>query len=50
MITDQIRCKGVTKTKGHGSMKELDNIHIHGVFDEHAIIYNEDFTSIECRR
>jgi D-serine deaminase-like pyridoxal phosphate-dependent protein len=42
-ITAQTRSKGHTTTKGHGRIKEFDDVYIQGVFDEHAIIYNEDF-------
>jgi D-serine deaminase-like pyridoxal phosphate-dependent protein len=42
-ITAQTRSKGHTTTKGLGRIKEFDDVYIQGVFDEHAIIYNEDF-------
>lgn len=42
-ITAQTRSKGLTTTKGHGPIKGFDDVYVHGVFDEHAIIYNEDF-------
>ena len=42
-ITAQTRSKGHTATKGLGKIKEFDDVYVHGVFDEHAIIYNEDF-------
>ncbi|WP_028401688.1 D-TA family PLP-dependent enzyme [Ectobacillus panaciterrae] len=42
-ITAQTRTKGLTATKGLGKIKEFENVYIHGVFDEHAIIYNEEF-------
>ena len=42
-ITAQMRSKGLTTTKGLGRIKGFDDVYIHGVFDEHAIIYNEDF-------
>ncbi|WP_427127865.1 D-TA family PLP-dependent enzyme (plasmid) [Priestia megaterium] len=44
-ITAQTRNKGLTATKGLGRIKEFEDVHITGVFDEHAIIYNEDFSS-----
>ncbi len=42
-LTAQTRTKGFSATIGHGYIKEYDNVHIHGVFDEHAIIYNKEF-------
>lgn len=42
-ITMQIRAKGITKTKGLGYIKGFDDVHVHAVYDEHAIIYNEAF-------
>lgn len=44
-ITAQRRTKGITATKGFGKIKGFENIYVHGVFDEHAIIYNEAFNS-----
>ncbi len=44
-ITAQTRTKGITTTKGLGKIKEFENVYVHGVFDEHAIIYNEAFNS-----
>ncbi|WP_316572715.1 D-TA family PLP-dependent enzyme [Neobacillus sp. YIM B06451] len=43
-ITAQTRSVGHTATKGLGRIKEFDDVYIHGVFDEHAIIYNESFS------
>lgn len=43
-ITAQTRSEGLTATKGLGRIKESEGVYIHGVFDEHAIIYNEDFS------
>lgn len=43
-ITAQTRSKGLTATTGLGRIKEMDDVYIHGVFDEHAIIYDEDFS------
>lgn len=42
-LTMQTRSKGHTATKGFGRMKDFDNVYIDGIYDEHAIIYNEDF-------
>ncbi|WP_042357676.1 D-TA family PLP-dependent enzyme [Bacillus rubiinfantis] len=42
-ITAQTRTQGLTTTKGFGKIKEFDDVFVHGVFDEHAIIYNEKF-------
>ncbi|WP_147534371.1 D-TA family PLP-dependent enzyme [Bacillus marasmi] len=42
-ITAQSRSKGHTTTKGFGRIKGFSDTYIHGVFDEHAIIYNEEF-------
>ena len=44
-ITAQTRSKGLTTTKGLGRIKEFEDVHISGVFDEHAIIYNQDFSN-----
>lgn len=44
-ITAQTRSKGLTTTKGLGRIKEFDDVYVHGVFDEHAIIYNQDFSN-----
>jgi len=44
-ITAQTRNKGLTTTKGLGRIKEFEDVYISGVFDEHAIIYNEDFSN-----
>ncbi|MBG9811225.1 alanine racemase [Bacillus endophyticus] len=43
-ITAQTRSEGLTATKGLGRIKECERVYINGVFDEHAIIYNEDFS------
>lgn len=42
-ITAQTRNKGLTATKGLGKIKEFEDVYIHDVFDEHAIIYHEEF-------
>ncbi len=42
-LTAQTRTKGLTKTKGLGKVKEYDDVFVSSVFDEHAIIYHEDF-------
>ncbi|RLL46693.1 D-TA family PLP-dependent enzyme [Oceanobacillus piezotolerans] len=42
-ITAQTRSEGITATKGLGKIKEFDDVYIHGVFDEHAIIYHKEF-------
>ncbi|MFC7365483.1 MULTISPECIES: D-TA family PLP-dependent enzyme [Bhargavaea] len=44
-ITAQTRSVGITATKGLGKIKEFDDVFIDGVFDEHAIIYSEGFSS-----
>jgi D-serine deaminase-like pyridoxal phosphate-dependent protein len=44
-ITAQKRTQGLTATPGLGRIKEMDDVYVHGVFDEHAIIYNEDFSN-----
>lgn len=43
-ITTQTRTKGLTKTQGLGKIKEFEDVYIDGVFDEHAIIYNKNFS------
>ena len=42
-ITAQTRSEGLTATYGLGRIKEYEVVYIHGVFDEHAIIYHEEF-------
>ena len=42
-ITMQTRTKGITATDGLGTIKGWDGVHIHAVYDEHAIIYNKAF-------
>lgn len=42
-LTAQTCTKGLTKTKGLGKVKEYDDVFVSSVFDEHAIIYHEDF-------
>ncbi|WP_339226712.1 D-TA family PLP-dependent enzyme [Oceanobacillus sp. FSL K6-2867] len=43
-ITAQKRTKGITATTGLGKIKEYEDVHVDGVFDEHAIIYNKAFS------
>lgn len=43
-LTAQSRSKGLTATKGFGKIKEFNNVHVDAVFDEHAIIYNYEFS------
>jgi Predicted amino acid aldolase or racemase len=43
-LTAQSRSKGLTATEGFGKIKEYDGAYVHGVFDEHAIIYNREFS------
>ena len=40
-ITAQTRTKGICATKGLGAIKGYDDVYIHAVYDEHAIIYNK---------
>lgn len=42
-ITMQRRSQGITATEGLGTVKGYDNVYIHDVYDEHAIIYNKTF-------
>ncbi len=42
-LTAQTRTKGFSATKGLGYIKGFDNVYIHAVFDEHAIIYDKKF-------
>lgn len=42
-LTAQSRNKGFTATNGFGLVKGERDVHIFGVFDEHAIINNEAF-------
>ena len=44
-ITAQTRSEGHTTTNGLGRIKEFEDVYIHCVFDEHAIIYNGDFSN-----
>ena len=43
-LTAQSRSKGLTATEGFGKIKEYEGVHVYGVFDEHAIIYNPEFS------
>lgn len=43
-LTAQSRSKGLTATEGFGKIKEYEGVYVHGVFDEHAIIYNQKFS------
>lgn len=42
-LTAQRRTKGILKTEGLGSVIEYNNVHIYDVYDEHAIIYDNNF-------
>jgi D-serine deaminase-like pyridoxal phosphate-dependent protein len=43
-LTTQTRNKGLCRTKGLGVIKGFDRVTIYDVYDEHAIIYNKDFS------
>ncbi len=43
-ITAQKRTKGISATEGMGTIKEDNSVTIFDVYDEHAIIYNEQFS------
>ncbi|GKT32287.1 D-TA family PLP-dependent enzyme, partial [Aduncisulcus paluster] len=45
-LTAQTRSQGLCTTTGLGLIKGYDNVTIHTVFDEHAIIYNRDFSNL----
>lgn len=42
-LTAQQRTVGLTATEGLGKLKGYDNVFVHDVYDEHAIIYHESF-------
>ena len=42
-ITAQTRSVGLTATKGLGRVKGFEDVYVHAVFDEHAIIYDKGF-------
>lgn len=42
-LTAQTRRVGISATPGLGTLKETPQVHIHDVYDEHAIIYNREF-------
>lgn len=42
-LTMQGRDVGICATPGKGTLLEYPDVHIHGVYDEHAIIYNAKF-------
>ncbi|MDN7245472.1 D-TA family PLP-dependent enzyme [Planococcus shenhongbingii] len=42
-LTMQTRSEGICATTGIGYIKNSDQVHIDQLFDEHAIIYNEEF-------
>lgn len=43
-ITQQHRKVGLTATKGLGKVVGFDDVHVDSVFDEHAIIYDKNFS------
>ncbi len=43
-LTMQERHKGITSTKGKGTLIDFDDTYIDKMFDEHAIIINEEFS------
>lgn len=43
-LTAQTRTTGLCTTTGLGLIKGFNNVTIHNVFDEHAIIYNKSFS------
>ena len=42
-LTAQSRNVGLTKTEGYGTLKDYNDVYVHGVFDEHAIINDAAF-------
>lgn len=40
-ITAQRRTSGISAVTGNGVLKEMNDIYVHGVFDEHAIFYSK---------
>ncbi len=44
-ITAQKRTKGISATEGMGTIKEDTSVTVFDVYDEHAIIYNEQFSN-----
>lgn len=42
-LTMQTRSEGICKTTGLGFIKNYEQVYISQVYDEHAIIYNEEF-------
>ncbi|MGM0395880.1 MAG: alanine racemase [Bacillota bacterium] len=45
-LTMQKRNKGITATSGLGKIKGYDGVVISSMYDEHALIYNEDFSKM----
>jgi len=43
-LTSQNRSEGICSTNGYGLVKNSNNIRLSGVFDEHGLIYNKDFS------
>ncbi len=44
-LTKEHRTEGLTATKGLGKIVGFDDVHIDSVYDEHAIIYDEEFSN-----
>ncbi len=42
-LTAQRRTVGITATEGYGRLKEWPGVHVHGVYDEHAIFNDATF-------
>lgn len=45
-LTSQNRSEGICATQGYGLVKGCDNVRLSGVFDEHGLIYNKEFSNI----
>ncbi len=43
-LTTQNRPTGICATEGQGLVKNSDNVRVGGLFDEHGLIYNEEFS------
>lgn len=42
-LTSQNRLEGICTTYGYGLIQGSNNVRLHGVFDEHAIVYDQAF-------
>jgi D-serine deaminase-like pyridoxal phosphate-dependent protein len=44
-LTSQTRMGGICETSGYGLVKNSDNVRLSGVYDEHGLIYNKEYSN-----